>query len=317
MVASNRTHLSAFNAALAGADLAENYQNAFIFVHTQLKLAGFTVEFSSDGVTADATDNVAVIADVVSAAPGNPHTWVQYDPPAISGDWKLILDSNDAAAPARELEYFATSSSGYNADGTTSDRPTPITAAHEWSRINIDLIPTAVLQPMSLHVTRASDGEIVLGISINGTGFCETGIWFALPKDGDDPTNAYDYAWYAESDAAGAFVNTAIATAASWRTHHPDNNDVTSMDVETPALAMSSWASGQSNASGDVPVCPIDMITNSATLGRVVGRSEDHRMAPANVTQSIVEDGDTDVQRRVIWDDLWVVVQSSALPITF
>ncbi len=316
MVASNRTHVSTFNNAMAGASLSINWQNAVLFVHQQLKLAGFTVDFSSNGVTADATDNISTVADIVSAAATNPHTWVQYDPPAIMGDWKLILDCNDPDATPREVDWFATSSSGYNADGDINDRPTPVTSTHEWNRINVDLVPSAIFQPMSMHATRASDGEILIGLSVDGSLAVGTAIWIVAPKNGDDPTNAYDYGFYFSFFATGALQITQLQSNLNWRGHAPDNNDRNTLDLETPAIAMGTFTLGVSNASGDIPVCPIDWIHSSGTISGISGRSEDHRMAPATVPQSIVEDGDTDAQRRLMWDNLWVVVQSSALPMT-
>ncbi len=315
MVASNRSAVSSLNTTLAGANLTENWQNAVLALHVFLKAAGYTVVQSSDSVTADTNDNVASIADIVSDSASNIHTWILYQAPAAVGPLFLILDCNDPDATPREIDWFGSPTTGYNVDGTTADRPTPVVAANEWSRINIDLIPTAVpATPMRIHNTRYSDGELWWGISINGTNDFETGLWIPTFVNGE--ASAYQYAFYYVFAAAGAFsLSGGLGSATNWRSHHSDNTDHANADIVTLAELMSNWANGQSNASGAVPVNAIDFAHNSATQGRFMGRSQDVRAAPANTLAGGVEDGDGDAIRRLVVDDAWLVVQSSEIPI--
>lgn len=314
MVASNRIHTTVLNVALAGADLTENWQNAVLLLHQHLKDAGFTVQASSNSVTADGNDNIATIADLVSDSPGSAHSWIHYRAPTAAGVWDLILDCNDGAATPQEVDWFGATS--YNSDGTTTNRPTAV--ANEWSRANIDLIPTVVpATPMKVHRGRCNDGEFWFGISINGSQDCESGIWMPIFVNGDlGVSDPYPYAWYNQVSASGAFSMGFVTNATNWRTHHNDNSDVSSVVVETLAASLSSLTNGLLNSNGKAPGLPIDFATNSATQARVLGRSQDIKAAPANIQQGLVEDGDTDSIRRVSIDDLWFVVQSAQLPIT-
>lgn len=312
MVATNRTHVSVFNIAVAGASAAEQFQNIGLALHIELKAAGFVVQASSDSVTADATDRISVIADIVSNSAGNAHTWIHYLAPTVMGSWELVLDFVDTASPPRKISWFGAPS--YNSDGAITTRPT-VAVGSEWSQVNTDFMPSGAFQAMSIHRTRASDGEVVFGVSINGTNVCETGLWIAAPKGGDDPGDIYPYAFFLANSGSGAF--TQVYTASQWHTHGVDNSSSPSVEAESIASVMNLWVDGESQASGNPFVCPLDFIVGPAANGRYVGRSEDHRMAPALISQAELEDGDTDTFRRVVWDNVWFVVQASALPITF
>lgn len=313
MVASNRTVVSSLNVAIPGVTLTENLQHAALLVHTTLKAAGWTVITSSNGVVANASDNIATIADVVSAAPGVAHSWVRYQAPAALGNWQLVMDCNDPDATKREVDFFGAPS--YNTNGTITNRPTPVVGGNEWSRINIDLIPSGTFVAMSSHVIRFSDGEVFIGLSVNGTGFMETILWIPALKGGDDPLGVYPYAFYYNHNASGASQTSQITSTTNWRTNHTDGSAITSIGIETPANSMSLWTSALSTASNRPAICPVDFVQSAAATARYVGRSEDIRFGGNLLPVNTVEDGDLDAIRRVGIRGMWLVVQSAQLPI--
>lgn len=315
MVATNRTHVSSLNNNVAGVSLAQQWEYCALALHNAMKAAGFTVLASSDSVTADASDNLLLFSDFVSATPGNPHSWVHYQAPAAMGNIQTIIDCTDGAW--RELDFIG--ALVYNSNGTINNRPTATVIAQEWAITNLDFVPQTVyaLDSMSYHYTYTSDGELVFGISINGSGACHTALWWAVLEDGDDAT--YPYTFYTAINVTnGGFSHVYMQSASSWRTHHADGQQVPNVQLTSPTTAMTSWPLGQSAVSSKVPVCPIDMVVpSSSILGRYVGRSQDHRVAAPFAPTAIVEDGDTDTYRRVLWDNFWVVVEASELPIVF
>lgn len=316
MVATNRTHVSSLNNNVPGTTLAQQWQYAVLALHNAMKSAGFTVLASSDGATAGASDNVLLYTDCNSGIPGSAHTWIHYQAPAAMGNVETIIDCTDASW--RELDFAG--ALAYNSDGTINNRPTATSAAQEWTSINFDFVPQTVfaVDSMSYHQTYASDGELVFGISINGSGACHTALWWAVLEDGDDAT--YPYTFYASWNVTtGGFSHLFMVQPGSFRTHHPpDGQDILNVQFVSPTVAMTGWPLGQSTVTSRVPICPVSMVVpTTGTLGRYVGRSQDHRAAPTFAPSALVEDGDTDTYRRVIWDNFWVVVEASELPIVF
>ncbi len=310
MADTNNIHASELNNALAGANLTEQHQNGFLQAHACIKAAGNTVLASSDGVTADLTDNVAVIADVVSASGSVAHTWVVYQ---MTAGYFLTLESNDGDATPREVDFFGADAAGYTLTGLLiTDRPVPVTAANEWNRVNIDLIPTAVpATNMTVHYNTVDTGEFWFIISIDGTQFAETMIYQPIFAQPDDPT--YPYAFYYQNNAGGAALVTQINSNGNWRTHYINNVDVPSVVMSSPAEDMSTWTSGNANSTGEPVKAPMMFLTNTSGANRAFGSTDDIRIGGNLQPSQALETPDADTFRLVTIQSLWMMVEAADL----
>jgi hypothetical protein len=113
------------------ATVEEQYALAFIALHESLKAAGYTVVFSSNGVTADATDNVVTTADVVQGDnTSSARTWILYDPPAgmpDAGSWQLLVEPETVVGVSKNqgVDSYADVLGFDTAAATVSSTPTP------------------------------------------------------------------------------------------------------------------------------------------------------------------------------------------------
>ena len=314
MAQTARTHVSDLNTALPGADLTENHQNAFLLLHQLIKDVGGVVVASSDSVTADLTDNISVIGDVVSDTGTNPHSWVVYDMTAIGG-YFLGLECHDGTAVPADLDYFGADVSGYDVSTpVVTALPTPVTAANEWSRTSTPLIPTTTpATPMTYHSNRTETGSWWFGVSIDGTGECETLIIqevFQLPDHA-----SYPYAFYMDS-GLGAAAGSAVASltvTSNWRGHYINGPDLTALIVTSAATAMSNLTSGLLHSTTQPVIVPWVFHSNITAATRSYGAPDDLRLAAAATPSNVVEDTDTDTYRRVTMQNLWLMVDAAEL----
>ena len=136
---------------------------------------------SSDSVTADSTDRWAVIADIVGAPAASPHSWIQgrFVDYFGSGDHlNFLMSCEDTADLANGFVSWVRGALGYNADGTTTSRPTPDVAETE-------VITRAGLSPAgdakSSDVMWGSDSvntQCVLHVRMSDDGQC--GGWWVM-----------------------------------------------------------------------------------------------------------------------------------------
>lgn len=311
MADSVNAHTSVLNVTLAGANLTENFQNLILLIHTWIKAMGGIVQASSNGVVADLNDNVAVIADVVSASGVAAHTWIVYLMPS---GWYLTLECNDGDATPREADHFGADTAGYDLTGlVTTAPPTAINPGNEWNRVNVDHIPTAVpATPMTVHRSVDSAGKGWFCCSIDGTTDGEFGIKHEIFPLPDNPT--LPYAWYVDFNATGAFSVTRVTTSSNWRSHHINGVDLPSLAITSPATMMSTWTAGEADSTSEPVKTPMMVNSNTAGSNRAYGSAEDFRLGAINTPSNTVEDADPDLQRFVTIDNSWLMVESSQLP---
>lgn len=309
MAASANTHTSTLNVALAGADLDENFQNMFLLMHQFLKDMGSVVLASSDGVTADLTDNVSVIADVVSAAGSVAHTWVVYQ---MTTGWFLLVECNDALATPRSCDHFGADGGGYDLTGlVVTDPPAAITPANQWNRININHIPTAVpATPMTVHSSVASNGQGWFCVSEDGTADGEFGLMHLVFPTPDSPN--FPYAYFV--DDLVAFAITDLVTASNWRGHHVNGVDYANVTVTSPASLMNVRTSGVADTTSEPVKSPAMFHSNNTSVTRDFGTAVDIKFGASQMPSNIVEDADPDPQRFVTINNAWLMVESAALP---
>lgn len=306
---------SNLNVIVAGADADEQFQNIILELHTWFKAAGWTVLGSSDSVTADTSDNISVIGDIVSDTAGNAHTWIAYRSPSgflgVGENIEVVIDCVNVSSPTISIDIFA-SSGALSVFTNELLRPT---GPDEWGRVAVNMNPLSSFVGKKMHMGRSADGEFWFGSSLDsGVAIMEEAMWFTKTVGGD--SSEFQYAFYALIGTGAAFNQGNLAASSRWHTHNPgDGAPVVAVNWRSPAQDWSNWTNGLANLSNEAGVASMDLSVNNGTQGRYVGRVRDIKVLPAQLTPGEVEDGDTDTVRRVAVDGLWFLVEASQLPI--
>lgn len=103
-------------------------QIGFAF-HTWMQAMGYTVELSSNSVTAGAGNNIASTADVVYANIGTAHSWAVYVEPSL-GNLRFVIDFNTTGANPQSVTLCRCQAGGYSG-GSITTRPTATVALRE------------------------------------------------------------------------------------------------------------------------------------------------------------------------------------------
>jgi hypothetical protein len=120
------------NVALTSAvNQQTQYRQIGFAAHTWMQAMGYTVELSSNSVTAGAGNNIASVADIVFNTGGSAHSWAVYLEPGV-GNLRFLIDFNTAAASAtpQSVTICRCQSGGYTG-GSTTARPTAAVASRE------------------------------------------------------------------------------------------------------------------------------------------------------------------------------------------
>lgn len=310
MPASAYTYTSVLNTALAGANLTENFQNMFLLLHAFHKaIPGVSVVASSDGVTADASDNISVIADVVSASAGA-RTWVVYSMP---GGWYKCLECNDNASPPRDVSHYGADANGYVLGSpVTTAKPTATNVSNEWSHINVIHIPDTSFNPFTVHYTTASNGSGWFCVSKNGTAVGELALM--IPRTPGADTATLDYAHYLYYSASGAFDAANVTSDNNWRGHHTNNSRNHTLAITSPAGTMALVTGGLIHSTSEPVKCPVMVHVNSASQSRVYGTIPDLRLGGSQMGSNLIEADDEALQRYITIDSTWLMAQASQIP---
>jgi len=121
-----KTWLTSYNNTVSGQADADD-RNRQLALDIKAALIGFasnawTVVSSSDGVTADASDNWSVLADITEANDGSAHSWIVLQQAAINTNFQLCLDFSSSIGPERLTVVWSPNAAF--AGGTTTNRPT-------------------------------------------------------------------------------------------------------------------------------------------------------------------------------------------------
>mgnify|MGYP000716474678 CR=1 FL=1 len=315
---------SALNNVFSSAvDQAVQYREAFHGLKVQALAAGAALQLSGNGVAADANDNLPAAASVTYGTEGAEIlsyfvlrmalNWVD------GGDVYLLFVANNAAADAtpQTFDVYA-STSPFVLDGAPlQNRPT---APGEVSWTGINLIPHAAAAPARFHASRTTIGDLVFGVSTDGTGVLDFGCLFVrLSKAA--PFNRegnFRCAMFVASPGGGvgAFHQTPLLDANNWRAFDNAGAPLGAGTILAASYAFNSvlFTNGLSAVSGDLIIDPL-VLTHSAAAGRRLGPFEDIGVAPALVSSPETDINDQSVTRHVSIDSLAIPVTASQLQI--
>lgn len=309
MVATTLTWNSDINLDLfLEADAEDQYRRTLLELHIWLKLAGWTVVFSSGnnngaGFAADANDNITVLADVVFGTNTvEQHSYAVYQSPAggepfgVNGGTSFIMwDANvsSASTTPQLVNFFSICApdSYVLAGAPLTTRPVATLLAREDTR-SINFRPAAGFVPQHVHRWRNNRGELIFIVSTDGTGFAESALWLTSP-DNTEGLNAF--ALYAANAGGGALIPVQFTSASNWNSHWIDGTIQNSHPGFVSASSfMTAWTAGQSDAATNPASAPIDFCVNSGINGRYFGRVVDMRATGPLLPPGTLDDSDTD-----------------------
>lgn len=131
---------------------------------------------SSNGVVANTSDNWSALADIVYAAAGNAHAWIhlrQVDYFGAGDHLHMLLDCIPSISgnPVARMS-FTRGATGYNNNGTTTNRPTHAEATSEIiTRDGAATIGDEVTSDM-MWGSDASNAQAILHVRISDDGLC-------------------------------------------------------------------------------------------------------------------------------------------------
>lgn len=147
----------------------------------------WVVVASSDSATADASDNWADSDDVVFDSAGNAHSWIHLQQADFfdTGDHlHLLIDCipSIAADPVARVSWTR-GATGYNADGTTTNRPTHAESTEELiTRDGTTTAGDAVNSDMMWG--RDDEGGVVVVLHVRISDDGRAGSWFVCRQGG-------------------------------------------------------------------------------------------------------------------------------------
>lgn len=298
------------------------FQESFFSLKTLLLAAGWGVRSSSNGTTADTSDNLVSVADIVTGLAGfgawivfrSPVGWI---PGAEQIDLTFYVDDN--AAPFQKAP-FRFCPSGYNTDGTTSSLPTPI--ASETAVVatpNFNIIPWTVKTTGRWNGWYTSRGDIMFGVKQLGRRFFQNFMFLSGNVDGDGEGKGLQR-WVYGASSSSAFsdvLTNPYTSSINWRGSRTDKVVTGPIILTTDGQTVGAWSDGY-DYKGETKILEAHHFITVASHGRHLG---EFMGGDVGVAISLTPFGtlhdleDAQTFRRVCISGFWVYFPAADLPI--
>lgn len=300
-------------------DQAIQYREAFFGLLQMFLSAGWTVEYTSDGTTADTNNNLLAATDVVYGLDGSqPLSYFVVQSPAnwVSGGTiqiSVVANEDNADATPQTIDVYATSGSFTLPVTPEQNRPTTTDPMVSFTIQN--LIPHAAAAPARWHGWYTTRGDVMFGVSTDSTGTLDFGFCAIAHTDAAPFNLEGDYRCgiYCEANA-GVFANANFLNGLNWRSFKDSGAVAGTLVLDSLSALFTTLSNGSSAISGALINFSIGMGENVAA-GRILGVFDDIRSVPNNATATVTQDGDTDTVRYVVVDDLIIPTTAAQLPI--
>lgn len=300
-------------------DQAVQYREAAYFWKEVYVDAGWTVTLSTNGTNVpDATDQWTSPGVLLYGSGVQPRAWIVLRSPAnwVVGaglfNWIMIgLEHVNTDATPQTIAYRGSASEF--SGGSQTAFPTPVITPWMFSAINMLAYPAPVRARWNAWWT--ADGDVYFGIKGDGVS-CLSTFAFARSSgvladtDGGRGIFRAVYGFLPTTQVTTNVLTwTTLTSSTNTRAHTQDGTAFTSgfPIAISVASSLSSWLAGAADV-GQVPDAPVELASNSATIGlnRYFGQFVDVRGAPANAPFNELIDGDTDPVRLVNLLALWM-----------
>jgi hypothetical protein len=329
-----RTWESRLNHVIADggtADLTEMYGNAFLELHTMLKLAGWTVQAScgkagGGALVADLNDNIGLVADVVPATAPTPHTWAIYEMPAgwiAGGTFQLGLDTRAGG----KIHVWLSGNQPFNLGApVTTAIPTSPTGHRNTFTGTDGFLPDTVLVNAKCHSGYNDAGDFWFCSSKDAGASVQAGMYFFTPdrtltpaNGGPDHTDwAFMYYHHFYTFVPGVFAWPAHGDSNQTRGAHFDGSAFYAWKFYSSSAEVSNWVGGISAGSSKVHSAAMDhwIDVNTVGAGRWLGKAVDVRTVAAGAPINGVDNAEAgDTFRYISFSGLFLPVRATQLPL--
>lgn len=259
------------------------YREAWFYLFEALRLAGEAtgggVVHSCDGTAVSASNLITDPAtDVVQGTPASQvHSWAEIH----VGDCWWLFEVNVAASlttPRSARLYKATVA--YNADGSTTTKPTTGASGHESASLSFNLMGFTTATAGSWFTWYSDGGSLFFGSKRDGDSFYTAFVFIPLFEDAPFGTTVT----VADQTASNAVTGTALGSPTAGMASASTGVIASSTTlVRSPSISLTVWTnSGVDNDLNEVPHHPIWYGYNSNTSGyqRQLGYITDVRGVP-------------------------------------
>jgi hypothetical protein len=173
MTALVRTWTTTNNNVPSQATLAAQAAAVVLARKTLMVDAGWTVQSSSNGTTANSSDNWTTVADLTWAAAGVAHSWIVLRSPTsfcASGYYIYCLIDLSTGATNYHLWTITWSSEAIATGGTTTAAPTSATAGNRIVFTNKQFL-RSTLANSKYHTKRSDSSDYVYLVSADASGY--------------------------------------------------------------------------------------------------------------------------------------------------
>lgn len=231
-------------------------------VKDALKANGWPIGYSCDSVAAgtvgDGIDRIDADADIVGAAPGNPHSWWLHLPPSGSGLGQILVDNDSTADSGGASGSMYWSPAAGFTGGSTTARPTATDEQEISSTTNLYATSNG---DYNVHLWTCTDPgreAVRLAVICSATAAGPVAL-FSLEKASSAPAAWSPPVLAIWAGGASAFGDRTVWTGTGWQARVGVNN--------RQVLAIGDTAPIANDLDGDVLVVPAGL--NQATDGRL------------------------------------------------
>ena len=304
-----KTWTSSLNNALNAADQRVQYRELFFAFYRALIDNGWILEWSCDGVTASAADNIPNAAAVTIGLNGTqPISYFVVRAPANfvrgGGTVRIMFATNASNASATPQACIYRISRGpYTLNAVPLQNVPTATVAER--ALTTNLVPHGALTNSNYALWTTTDGDVFLGVKPVGVGQIRTFIFITAPTTNIDnysvgPLSAV--AFCATAAGSNAITTAALALAANIGHLRPDGDAGASGYSWSPILANATTWTGGVDSDGEMPVCAWWFYSlGGATFddGRELGYVVDVWTAPGQLPFADTDTTDADAMRLV------------------
>ena len=332
MVATIKNWVSSGNIGITTSSVAAQYRELVWWSKELLLSASWTISMSAGnngglGFIAGLGDNIRQPSDVVFGTDGTenlsyyvavpPAGWISSGPDTQIKAL-IVCDVTSSSTLPREIDfYFATTNFTFHATSGSNRPRAQSPAAQVLTGVNFSINPNAATpNAMRLNLWRTVDGDALFTtVLTGGTAQTDSAFWFVTPTGSGNGEGTYRCGFY-RAAASNCFSIANLANASNWLAFADDNTSLGALGAFSLSTNMSNWTSGMSVASA-IPDTPLELINNASAIGngKYLGRIADVRGAAAGAVWGTLVDGDTDLYRLTIVDDVWMPTLSASLPL--
>ena len=293
------------------------YQEAVFNLANTFKQAGWTVTESSDGTTANTSDNWTA-ANTLEIGLLGTGAWISLSSPNSATTFPqqahvLIAMNTTAGTPNSVRIRLSTEAF---TGGTTTTVPITVGSLTTDENNHDDIITWNVQTPGTWHSWHTTDGDVMFAVQqYAAKGF----NWFFMLNRYTDTSGggmgSFRFNFFQEqSTTAAGPIN--IDINQGWRGFDINGLPISTIQAESESWDIAgAWSSGV-NQQGTSLESPLYVYDNSSD-GRYFGRIVDVYACPTNLQYGVlISDEEGQAQRRMVVGDIWLYVNADAIPLT-